>query len=112
MILPIILLIIAAVLLVLAGVALDDDSLGPGICCIALACIFTTFSIVIMVENVTMDIDAQVKTKVLQHLTYTKDVTLVPDTDGKFFYELNTPKHTDLFSYITTDKYNNLREVQ
>lgn len=112
MIFPIILLIIAGALLVIAGITFDDDSIGPGICCIALACIFTTFSIVIMVEDIKIDINAQVKTKVLQHLTYTKDVTLVPDTNGVFFYELNTPKHTDLFTYITTDKYNNLREVQ
>ena len=112
MILPIILLIIAGVLLILAGIAFDDDSIGPGISCIVLALVIAALGFVILVENLTMDTSAQVKNKVLQHLTYTNDVTLIPDANGVFFYELNTSKHTDLFKYITTDKYNNLREVE
>lgn len=109
---PIFFILVSIVVSVLAGHLLsnDEEVFGGILIIIALGCI--AVSTIILVENVQIDTDEQVKSKVLQHLTYTNDVTLVPKNDGTFFYELNNQKFNDLFTYITTDRNNEHREVE
>ncbi len=104
LILAIVTIIVAVAATTMATTFFIEGSPELGIVMGVLTAIVLLAGISLLVHTVKDDTTLQVKTEVLNHLTYTESVTLTPK-DNEFFYQLNDSTMVELYEYLTTDPY-------
>lgn len=99
-VLPITILVIGVMFLMFGTYLVRDESVGLLVIFFSLA--FFVGSSILFVERATDNAIEETKVVVLGHLDYEKTVTLTPQNDGTYEYQLNDSTSIDLFHYLTS----------